>query len=172
MSKQKKITLGVILLAVLLMGVGYAAITNVTLTIGGTAKATADQENFKVYFTGETIANSTNAAATVTAKSTSATVNFSGMKTVGDEEYAILEIENGSNGVPAQSINVTTSGADTSIIDINAVMCNQAGIAITEYAVASGNKTYVRVSAKLLKTPTEDVSTPVEVEIVAVPKDA
>lgn len=172
MNKQKKITIGVILLAVLLMGIGYAAITNITLTINGTASATADQENFKVYFTGVVVSNSDNATSTVTANSTNATVNFAGMTTKDDEEYAILEIENGSNNIPAQSVNVTLSDTDTSIIEVNAVMCNSTGTPISEYAVASGNKTYVRVSAKLLKTPTEDVNTPVTVNIVAVPKDA
>lgn len=53
MNKRKKIILVVILLAVLLMGIGYAALANVTLTINGKATATVDQENFKVYFTGE-----------------------------------------------------------------------------------------------------------------------
>lgn len=49
--KKRKTFLGLILvIAVLVLGVGYAALTSVNFTINGTASATADQENFKVIF--------------------------------------------------------------------------------------------------------------------------
>lgn len=176
MNKQKKITLGVIILAVLLMGVGYAAITNVTLTINGKATATASQENFKVYYTAEnsTVTNEAEGVeVSVTAKAQNATVNFSGMTTKGDSKQAILEIENGSNDVDASSVNVKAeaTGTSTEIIKVSSEMCDKDGNAIADYAVASGEKTYVKVTAELLQTPTEDVETTITATIEAVAKE-
>lgn len=178
MSRQKRLIFIIILVAVLLMGIGYAALSNVTLTINGTATATATQDNFKVYFTGANTktsseAPSTNVEVTVAAQATTATVNFSGLTTKDDEEYAILEIENASNDVDAESVNVTVESTGAkSIIEASAIMCDATGNAITDYAVASGSKTYVKVSAKLLKTPTADAEINITATITAVAKDA
>lgn len=177
MSKQKRLILLIILLAVLLMGIGYAALSNVTLTINGSASAVKDDENFKVYFTGENTKKSsedpsTNVEVTVAAQSTTAQVDFSGLVKKYDEEYAILEIENASNDVDAQSINVAvTSTGNTNVIEASAIMCDATGNAITDYAVASGSKTYVKVSAKLLQTPTSDSNITITATITAIAKE-
>lgn len=178
MNKQKKLIFVIILLAILLIGIGYAALSNVTLTVNGTASATSSDENFKVYFTGENTktsseAPSTNVEVTVTAQATTATVNFSGLTKKGDEEYAILEIENASNDVDAKSVNVAVnSTGSTTILNASAIMCDASGNAITDYAVASGNKTYVKVSASLLQTPTADAEISITATITAEAKDA
>lgn len=177
MSKQKKLIFVIILLAILLMGVSYAALANVTLTISGKATATATDENFKVYFTGENTKKSsedpsTNVEVNVDAQAITATVNFSGLTKKDDEEYAILEILNASNDVDAKSVNVAIAPTgDTSIIEATAIMCDATGNAITDYAVASGSKTYVKVSAKLLKTPTEDAEITLTATITAEAQD-
>lgn len=49
---NNKIVGGIVLLAIVLVAIGYAAITNVTLNINGTAKSKADQSNFAVEFIG------------------------------------------------------------------------------------------------------------------------
>lgn len=154
------------------MAIGYAALTNTTLTITGTAAATADQENFKVYFTGENTVKEPNADVSVTVNNgeQNATVNITGLSAKDDTAYAILEIINNSNDVNAESINVTTSQTDTSFFDIEAVMCEDDGTELSDYSVASGSKTYVKVSATLLQTPTEDVDTTISVTITATPE--
>ena len=51
--KGKRKSLGLLvyaLIAVVALGIGYAAIENITLTINGTAHATPSQDNFKVEF--------------------------------------------------------------------------------------------------------------------------
>ena len=49
-DKHKKgLVIVLLLIAVLVLGVGYAAITSVTLDINGQAAATSDDENFDVY---------------------------------------------------------------------------------------------------------------------------
>lgn len=172
MNKQKKIILGIILVVIVLMGIGYAALENITLTITGTANASASQDNFKVYFTGANTTKSPNTDAvtvTTTDGSKSAEVNISGLTTVGQTSYAILEIKNGSNGVDASEVNVTTDAVDTAIFDIEAEMCDSTGGTISNYEVKSGDTTYVKVSAKLLQTPTADTNTSISVTITATP---
>ena len=173
MKKQTKIILGVCLFAIVIMAIGYANVTTTTLTISGTASSAAEQSNFKVYFTGaNTVKNPNDNTVTVTAAadSTTATVNFTGLKQKDDIAYAILEVENKSVGIDASSVNVTATGADTNFFDIEATMCTSDGRDITEFSVSAGAKTYVKVSAKLLQTPTSDVSTGINVTIEATPK--
>ena len=53
MSKNSAKVVGLVLLiAVLLVAIGYAAITTVQLRINGNANATANQDNFTVRFSG------------------------------------------------------------------------------------------------------------------------
>ena len=56
------------------------------------------------------------------------------------------------------------------VFQINAVMCTQDGTPISNYALASGAKTYVKVSVTLLQTPTVDTSTSINVTLTAVPE--
>lgn len=177
MHKQKRLIFIIILLTVILMGIGYAALSNVTLTINGKATATPNDENFKVYFTGKNTKKSgeesnPNVNVTVTEQATTATVNFSGLSKKDDTEYAILEIENASNDVDAKSITVALEASgSTTIIEATAIMCDIDGTAISNYFVASGNKTYVKVSATLLQTPTEDSEITITATITAVAQD-
>lgn len=178
MKKQNKIVIGTIFAIILLMGIGYAGVTNVNLTINGNVLATADQTNFKVQFTGATpTTESTNPKATVDAKatagSTQATVDISGLTTKDDSASAILEIENASIDINASSVNVTV-GANTEeeYFTVTAVMCKADGEPVTDYAVAHGEKTYVKVTAKLNKTPLEDIGTKISVTVTATPEAA
>ena len=172
MSKQKKLIATVVVVAILLMGIGYAALTATTLTIGGSATATAEQDNFKVYYTGvATKSTDANVAVAVASEDTHAEVTITGLTAAGNKEYAILEITNASNGVDAESVVVTTDGVDSAYFDIEAEMCDASGNAISDNSLAVGAKTYVKVSAELLKTPTgEDVSTTIDVLLTATPK--
>ena len=52
MRKTNKIIISVVIIILLILRIGYAAIQNVTLNIAGTASADASQSNFKVMFTG------------------------------------------------------------------------------------------------------------------------
>ena len=181
MSKQKGLIVGVILIAIILMAIGYAALEGTDLTINGKAEASANTENFKVYFTGaNTVRNpddDTNITVEAAEGATTATVNFLrglGLDTINESAYVILEIENGSNDIDASSVNVETAGNDTEIFDFEAVMCDENGAAIADgdYSVASGEKTYVKVSVKLLTSPTDDTEATISVALKATPADA
>ena len=179
MSKQKGLIVGVILVAIILMAIGYAALGETGLTINGKAQASANTDNFKVYFTGANTVKSTPDSEFIEVEaveeSTTATVNFLkglGLDTAGQSAYAILEIKNGSNEIDASSVNVTTNAVDTEIFDFDAVMCDSTGGTISDYAVASGETTYVKVSVKLLKSPTDDAEASMTVALTATPAEA
>ena len=53
MGRNTKIVGGILLVAIVLVAVGYAAITKVGLKIDGTAKSEANKDNFKVELVGE-----------------------------------------------------------------------------------------------------------------------
>lgn len=177
MNKRKGILVAVILVAVVLMAVGYATLGDTPLNIGTTAQASANTDNFKVYFTGKTTSKSSEAEGaidvTVTNGATNATVSFNkalGLDTQGESAYVILEIENGSEGIDAESIDVTTDGTDTAIFDFTSIMCNESGEEISNFEVASGSKTYVKVTVTLKTSPTADVETTTDVILTAKPK--
>ena len=52
-GREARVVGGVVLLAVILVAIAYAAITNVTLNINGTGSAQAGKDNFVVEFVGE-----------------------------------------------------------------------------------------------------------------------
>lgn len=174
MNKQKKTVLLVMIMATLVMGIAYAAVSNITLTITGTASTTASSDNFKVYFTAvKSTSSSTDVQASVTSGERTATLNVSNLTKKGDSAWAIFEILNASNDVDAESVTVTKHEVDTTIIDITAEMCDAEGGSISSTELASGAKTYVKVTAKLLQTPTaDDTSTTINVELTATPKQA
>ena len=70
----------------------------------------------------------------------------------------------------AESVNVTTDGADTDIFEFTSVMCQADGSPISNYEVAYGKKTYVKVTVTLKTSPTDDVETTTNVILTAKPK--
>lgn len=170
MKKQKTITIAVILIAILLMAVGYATLTATDLTINGTATAVADPNNFKVHFTGETKSTSgAKVETSVAAKATTATVDITGLSTKDEVGYAILEIINESTDIAADSVEVTAENTDTDYIDIAAEMCDAQGQPAASTALGVGDKIYVKVSAQLKETLNADVQTSIAVTLTATP---
>lgn len=176
MKKQNKILVCLLLMTVLLMGIGYAALSSVTLTITGTASASESQDNFKVYFTGNVTTSDdedVEVSGSATSGSTTGTVNFAGLTTSGDTEYVIFEIENGSDGIDASDIQVTLHDTDTNYFNIFAEMCDSTGNttipAATKNPVLAGGKTYVKVSASLKANPVDATTTSITVKITAEP---
>lgn len=177
MNMQKRILLIVILLIIVLMGIGYASLTNNILIINGEATALGDNSNFKVYFTGEVPKTYSSESHIIVeakplAQSQTSTVNILGLSNKGDSAYAILEIENASTDIDAESITVTTNAESDDMFEIDVIMCDIEGNEITNYAVPAGQKTYVKIFAELLKTATEDISTNINAQLTASPKDS
>lgn len=161
--------------AILLCGVVSAQLSNATLKITGKARAEVVQD-FKVYYTGNVIKEESSESyikveANPIAMTKSATVNILGLAKKDDYGYAILEIENGSKNINALSVeidvNTPTFDGDSNLFDIDIIMCDANGMQISNYALKSGEKTYVKVFAKLLQTPLDYSEAKITAKILA-----
>lgn len=176
MNRKNKIILGVVLVAILLMGIGYAALAEVQLTINVTAKASANAENFKVVFTKEI---SHTGDVKVTPSPIDAVngtkdikVEFSGLQSAGDAASVILEIENKSDDIDAKSISVATNSVknDVGLFTITTKMCDKDGVPATENSRLDAKEiTYVEVKVVLNKNAITDISEEINLTVTAVP---
>lgn len=163
--RNRKTFIGIVLLiVVLLLGIAYAAITE-NLTITGTAKATTSDDNFKVVFTGETTPATTTdgVTATATADTTSATLNVEGLTTGGQTKSATFKVKNTSDELKAK-LEVTTSqltGANAGFFEVTT------SIADTDATLEPSGETDVTVTVELVKTPIEEVSATIDVQLTA-----
>ena len=168
--KKKTGILGV-LIAILLVGIGYAAISAVTLTINGTGTVTPSDDNFKVVYTaGEQTSASTGVTATPATIgadgviSTSFTV--SGMTKTGDTATLAYTITNKSPelkaalGTPSVTVSNTEYFSATSNITGAPVVLNPDGTATQVVTVTA------------IKTPVSaEQSTTVTITVVADPQN-
>ena len=167
MRNTNRVVGGVLLLAVILVAIAYAAITNVTLKINGTSKSQANQTNFVVQFVGEptTGGKGTTTATINTSKRTEGTMNVEGLTAKGDTATATFTVQNSSQDLSAD----LTAKATSSNEDYFEVRCK-----IEDTTLKAGATTELTVTVELLKTPIdetkEDLSTNIGVSITAEPK--
>ena len=161
MKKTSKIILGVIIVAILLIGVGYAAIQNVTLSINGTATADPSQSNFKVKFSGEPIVSDKDKVTAAITNDTNATMNVSELTAKGDTVTATYTIQNASSDL-ASNLTVTTTNSNTEYFTIDKKL--------EKASLVAGEATTLTVTVQLIKTPiSEQVSSTIGVQITAAP---
>lgn len=171
MKKQKTIFGLAILAAVLMLGIGYAAVSNITLNIDGTATASANSD-FEVIFTENdgdiTTDKSTVPGATVSATveasdKKQANIEVSGLTTKGEKVSATYTIANNSADLSA-SLTAITSNDNTEYFKVTS------SINDTPVVVAKDDTTKITVTVELIKTPIEaDQSTNISVELTAQP---
>ncbi len=167
MRNTNRVVGGVLLLAVILVGIAYAAITNVTLNIKGTGNAQASKDNFAVEFVGEptTGGKGTTTATINTAKRTEGTMNVTGLTAKGDTATATYTVQNLSQDLSAD----LTAEATSSNQSYFEVICK-----LEDTTLKAKATTTLTVTVKLLKTPIdetkEDLSTNIGVSITAEPK--
>ena len=142
MSNTSKIITAIVIVAVILIGVGYAAIERISLEIEATLSATATQENFKVKFTNASPAEG-NVAAKVTGD-LSGTLNVSGLTAKGDTATATFTIQNTSDDLSA-NLAATSTNQNTEYFKVSTSL-SQPSIAKTETATLT-------VTVELIKTP-------------------
>ena len=168
--KNKKTILGLVLLiAILLLGVGYASISGLTLKIGGTAGATGNTDNFIVKFT-EANAGDKCTKAEISATDTNsrtATMEVSGLATEGDTATATFTVKNESPDVNAV-LKVDAkemTGTDASYFTVDAT------IADNGTSMAPNDTRTVTVTVKLNKTVVEDKTATINVTLSATPEE-
>ena len=164
---NNKIIGGIVLLAIVLVTVGYAAITNVTLNIKGTAKSEANPDNFKVELVGEpqTSGDGTTTATIDNQDKTQGTMNVSGLNAKGQTAIATYTVKNQSADLSADLTAKATSTND----EYFEVQCS-----LEKTTLKAQEQTTMTVKVKLLKTPIdetkENLSTEIGVNIDAEPK--
>ena len=167
MSKNTKIVGGVLLVAIILVAVAYAAITNVELNINGVGSAQAKQENFKVEFIGTptTSGKGTTTATINSDDKTQGEVNVTGLTAKGDEAIATYTVKNLSSDISADLTAEATSSNQTYF----EVICS-----LEKTTLKAQEETTLKVTVRLLKTPIdetkEDLNSDIEVTLTAEPK--
>ena len=167
MRNTNRVVGGVLLLAVILVAIAYAAITNVTLNIKGTGNAQASKDNFAVEFVGEptTGGKGTTTATINTAKRTEGTMNVTGLTAKGDTATATYTVQNLSQDLSAD----LTAEATSSNQSYFEVICK-----LEDTTLKAKATTTLTVTVKLLKTPIdetkENLSSEIGVSITAEPK--
>ncbi|OKZ65871.1 MAG: hypothetical protein BHW02_03445 [Clostridium sp. 28_12] len=164
---NNKVVGGILLLAIVLVAVGYAAITKVGLNIDGTAKSEGNPDNFKVELVGEpqTSGDGTTTATINTADKTQGTMNVSGLNAKGQTAIATYTVKNQSVDLSADLTAKATSTND----EYFEVQCS-----LDKTTLKAQEQTTMTVKVKLLKTPIdetkENLSTEIGVNIDAEPK--
>ena len=165
-QNKKALQIGLfVLVAIVVLGVGYAAISAVNLIINGNATVSVNQNNFKVHFTGaQAISGSTGASGTSTIDSqddTKATFDVTGLTKVGDYAEAVYTVRNDSNGIGAEiTLNLTSS--NTEYFKVTET--------ILDNKLQAGEETTAKVKVEMIKTPiTDSVSTSITATLTASP---
>ena len=162
-----KIVGGVLVLAIILVAVAYAAITSTQLNINGTGNATTNQSNFKVEFIGTptTGGKGTTTATIDSSVKTNGTVTVNGLTAKGDEATATYTVKNLSADLSAD----LTAEATSSNEEYFEVLCT-----LEKTTLKAQEETTLKVTVRLLKTPIdetkENLKTDIGVTVTAEPK--
>ena len=162
--KKRNTYVGLILLvAVLMLGIGYAAISNITLNINGSAKATISDENFKVRFIGTPeVSDADIISATITGDH-KATITVDSLVSKGDKATATYTIENASEDLSASIAKPTVENDNTEYFSVTTDITE-------EVTVAATKTTTVTVTVELIKTPIDaDQTANINIDLVASP---
>ena len=166
-GKNTRLVGGVLLVAIILVAVAYAAITNVGLNINGVGNAQAKQENFKVEFTGTptTSGKGTTTATIQSDDKAKGSVKVTGLSAKGDEAVATYTVKNLSSDISADLTAEATSSNQTYF----EVICS-----LEKTTLKAQEETTLKVTVRLLKTPIdetkEDLNSDIEVTLTAEPK--
>lgn len=161
MRSKKSYKMLIIFGLILCLGIGYAVVNSVTLTISGSVGA--GSKTMDVSFNGtKTISNTTKGSATVTAGSTTATFTVSNM-TLNETITFTYTVQNKENDVAAD-VTLSASGSNN-YFTVTA--------SPTSTTIQPGSISVVTVVVKMIKTPinSSDSSTSFTVNINAVPKE-
>lgn len=149
MKKKRTLTIVAMVLAVLLLGVGYAAINDVKLYIEeGQASATPSDANFNVAFDQNAQVTTTGTVTAAYTDATHATFSATGLSAKGDKASATYTIKNSSADLSATLAAVVgTLTGDATYFNVTHSFANT--------TIAKGASTTLTVTVELVKTPVE-----------------
>ena len=151
--KKKRKSLIALLIAIGLIGVGYAAITT-NLFVTGTAKIKADPENFEKNIQFATATSTTGGTATLSTDKKTITFTTKEFTAVGDSSTLTYTIKNGSNYNSSISGVVCTS-SDSSYDEYVSVTPSRTSTLSLDKGDTSANET---ITVKMIKTYPEETT--------------
>lgn len=166
--KQKRTFVTLLLvIALLCLGIGYAAITGVNLTITGNLAVTTDENNFDVEFinSGENLIQvvkgggapeSATATATIDssdANSRTVKVDVAGLTTKGQTVTVTCPIQNTSTDNLAAELSGATATVKKKGTETDSTYFSVSEPVIDETRLEKGDKTTITFTIKLDKTP-------------------
>lgn len=161
MKKTNKIIMLVVLIAIMLLGIGYAAIQNITLNIGGTANADPSQANFSVKFTGTPVVSDTSKVEATITDNVNATINVEGLTNKGEIVTAEYLVQNASEDLSTDLV-VESSNSNEEYFLIQTK--------IGKTSLSAGEETTVIITVELIKVPIEEkVTSTIGVTLTAKP---
>lgn len=160
-----------VLIAILVLGIGYAAVSGVDLLVNGTANVKVDDANFKVHYDqsanptitmGDGVVNTATVTATYT-DDLHATINVDGFTKRGDKVTVVYTIVNESEDIDATLSSPEIGEFDTEYFNVTATLGK-------EELAKGGDTTTLTVVVEAIKTPTvDDVSTNINITVPADP---
>ena len=150
MRRTNKILIAILLISIMLLGLGYAAIQNITLNITGTAIANPSQSNFTVRFSENVQVSDSNKVIAAITDDTNATINVSGLTTSGDTVTATYTVQNTSKDLSA-NLSVETTNSNEEYFLIESKLGNE--------TLTAGGATTLTVTVQLTKTPISTTET-------------
>ena len=156
MKKRRTLVVALLLVAVLALGIGYAAISDMILTITGTGDLATSAENFKVVFTNPQ--NHDAATISVDAVPYNASIAVTGLKTPGETATVKIDILNDkdSGSMYAAAITEINIAQDAENY-FQATVVNKAALETT--ILQPGDSVTVEIEIELLKIPADPNAT-------------
>lgn len=163
MTKTRKIIIGVVVAAILVIGIGYAALKNITLNISGSATANPDDSNFIVKFTGTpTVSDSTIVTGSNVTGDLKASFTVAGLTAKGETATITYTIENASEDLSANLSAEVIKNTNGNYFKVTPTFAKT--------SILKKETTTVTIEVELLKTPVEQEETStIEIAITAVP---
>ena len=146
MVKRSTVLLIAMIAVVMILGVGFAAITSTQLNITGNTTATPDQANFKVKFLEETVVSEPSKVTAKVTGDTTATINVQGLTAKGDKVTATYKVKNFSTDLSAD-IELSIGNSNGTYFKTTAELGQD--------SLKAGEETTAIVTVELIRTPVE-----------------
>ena len=164
--KAERIILSLVVITALLAmllttSFGYAVETNNIIKISDNPVLLSEQSNFKIAFVGKPSYSGEGKTELKINGNSTANINVTGLKKVGDSATAIVTIENKSKELHA---NVYTKVTNTEYFKVTATLADN----VLE---PKNGQTTLRITVKLIKQPIEKVKTDISIKVIANPSN-
>ena len=163
MKQSKTILLLTVIVAIILLGIAYAAIQDIKLSINATATAVPDQSNFKVEFIGDPIYIGDGEAIVEITGINTARISVSRLTAKGDTLIASFNIKNQSKDLIA-NLSKSVSYSNPEFFKVTSE--------VKDTSLDPKEITTVEIKVELIKTPiSTNPKSDIEVKVIAKPSE-